>query len=73
MGSEQRGEQTCKDVLGIFCSQRIVYFFVGAIILAGLSEYVQTFVPGRTFNPIDFYSNVSGIIVGIIAPKLVLK
>lgn len=51
----------------------LIYFFVGALILAGLSEYIQTFVPGRTFNPFDFYSNVSGIIIGIIAPKLMLK
>ena len=51
----------------------LAYFFVGGLILSGLSEYAQTFIPGRTFNPVDFYSNVSGIIVGVIAPKLVLK
>ena len=51
----------------------LLYFLIGGIILSGLSEYVQTFVPGRTFNPIDFYSNVSGIIAGVVAPKLVLK
>lgn len=51
----------------------LVYFFIGGLILSGLSEYAQTFIPGRTFNPVDFYSNVSGIIVGVIAPKLVLK
>ena len=51
----------------------LLYFFIGGLILSGLSEYAQTYVPGRTFNPIDFYFNVSGVIVGVIAPKLVLK
>ena len=53
--------------------KHLVYFLAGALILSGISEYAQTFIPERTFNPIDFYSNMAGIIVGIIAPKLVLK
>ena len=40
----------------------IFYFLIGGFILAGLSEYAQTFVPGRTFNPYDFYSNISGVL-----------
>ena len=51
----------------------LLYFLIGGLILSGLSEYAQTFIPGRTFNPIDFYFNVSGVIAGIVAPKLVLK
>ncbi len=54
-------------------SKHLVYFLIGALILSGISEYAQTYIPGRTFNPIDFYSNIAGIVIGIIAPKLVLK
>ena len=54
-------------------SKHLVYFLVGGLVLSGLSEYAQTFIPGRTFNPYDFYSNMAGIIVGVIAPKMVLK
>ena len=51
----------------------LTYFLIGGLLLSGLSEYAQSFIPGRTFNLFDFYSNVSGIIVGIIIPKLVLR
>lgn len=54
-------------------SKHLVYFLIGGLILSGLSEYVQTFIPGRTFNPFDFYSNMSGVVLGVIIPKLVFK
>lgn len=54
-------------------SKHLVYFLIGGLILSGLSEYAQTYIPGRTFNPLDFYSNMAGIIIGVIAPKLFLK
>ncbi|MFC2151190.1 VanZ family protein [Bacteroidota bacterium] len=54
-------------------SKYIVYFLISSLVLSGISEYLQTYIPGRTFNPIDFYSNSAGIIFGIIVPKLVLK
>ena len=51
----------------------IIYFLFAALFLSGLIEYIQTFIPGRSFNPNDFYSNASGIIIGIITPKLIIK
>ena len=51
----------------------ITYFIIGSFMLAGLSEYVQTFIPGRTFNPVDFFSNVAGIMLGIILCKIVFR
>ncbi|MBU8892374.1 MAG: VanZ family protein [Bacteroidales bacterium] len=51
----------------------LIYFVTGALILSGISEYAQIYIPGRTFNPVDFFSNVAGITAGIIASKLVLK
>lgn len=54
-------------------TKNLVYFLIIALILSGLSEYIQTYIPGRSFNPVDFYSNASGIIIGVIAPRLVFK
>ena len=50
-----------------------VFFLIGGLILSGFSEYAQTYIPGRSFNSFDFYSNVSGIVLGVIIPKLVFK
>lgn len=49
----------------------LLYFLIGGLFLSGFSEYAQSFIPGRTFNPYDFYANAAGIILGIIIPKLV--
>jgi len=49
----------------------LIFFLVTALFLSGLGEYIQTYIPGRTFNPVDFYSNAAGIIAGIVVPKLV--
>ena len=51
----------------------LLYFIITAILFSGISELLQHYIPGRSFNPIDFYSNTAGIIVGAIAPKLILK
>jgi VanZ family protein len=48
----------------------LVYFLITALLLSGLSEYAQTFIPGRTFNPVDFYANAAGILAGVAAPKI---
>lgn len=45
-------------------------FLIGGFILAAGSEGIQSLIPGRTFNPYDFYANAAGIILGIIAPKI---
>lgn len=51
----------------------LVYFLLAALIFSGLSEYIQEYIPGRTFNPNDFFSNAAGVIIGIILPKLIIK
>jgi VanZ family protein len=53
--------------------KHLAYFLIGGLILSGISEYAQTYIPGRTFNPFDFYSNVAGIVVGVVFPGLVFK
>ncbi len=39
----------------------IPYFFIG-LGLALLLEFLQKFIPGRTFNPFDFIANACGIL-----------
>jgi len=51
----------------------LAYFLIVALIFSGLIEYAQLYIPGRTFNPIDYYSNASGIILGVAAPKALLR
>lgn len=53
--------------------KHLIYFLLAALIFSGLSEYIQEYIPGRTFNPNDFLSNAAGIIIGIVAPKVFLK
>ncbi|MDK2978624.1 MAG: hypothetical protein PWP52_1338 [Bacteroidales bacterium] len=50
---------------------RLLYsFLIGGFILAAGMEGIQSLIPGRSFNPYDFYANAAGIILGIIAPKI---
>jgi len=49
----------------------LMFFLIAALVLSGIGEYIQTYIPGRTFNPVDYYCNAAGIIAGIVAPKLV--
>lgn len=51
----------------------LIYFLAGALILSGLIEYVQLYIPGRSFNPIDYLSNAAGIILGVVIPKILFK
>jgi hypothetical protein len=48
----------------------LIYFLIGGLLLSGLTE---SYIPGRTFNPFDFYSNFSGLVLGVIIPKLIFK
>lgn len=51
----------------------LIYFLTGALILSGLIEYAQVYIPGRSFNPIDYLSNAAGIILGVVIPKILFK
>ena len=50
-----------------------IYFLAAALLLSGIAEYVQSYIPGRTLNPVDYYSNAAGIILGVLLPRLVLR
>jgi FtsH-binding integral membrane protein len=51
----------------------LLYFIFTAILFSGISEILQHYIPDRSFNPIDFYSNTAGIILGVFVPMLKLK
>ncbi len=51
----------------------LIYFLGGALIVSGLIEYVQLYIPGRSFNPIDYLSNAAGIILGVVIPKIIFN
>lgn len=44
---------------------------IGTIYAASL-ELIQLFVPGRTFNPIDMYLNIAGLLLGIFLSRSLL-
>ena len=51
----------------IFLNKKYAYillFLVLGVIFSFVTELVQKYIPGRTFNPIDFYYNVVGILSG---------
>lgn len=54
-------------------TKNIIYFLAAALFFSGLSEFAQAYIPGRTFNPVDFYSNATGLILGVVGPKMILK
>jgi VanZ family protein len=53
--------------------KEIAFYLTIGILICGLSEYIQIYIPGRSFNLNDFYFNIAGIIVGVIAPKMILR
>lgn len=43
------------------------------ILFAILDEYHQKLIPGRTFNPIDLYCNIAGIISGVVISVVLFR
>jgi len=44
-----------------------------AILYAGISELLQLWIPGRTFNPVDLFYNILGINAGLLLPAIFKK
>jgi len=53
--------------------RRFAILTVCLIAFAFLDEFHQKFIPGRTFNPIDLYSNWTGILVALIFCIVIFK
>lgn len=49
----------------IYLKHLLIYLAIG-IAVAFFSEFAQKFNPNRTFNPVDFYYNVAGVLFGFI-------
>ena len=45
----------------------------GLFLFAVIDEYHQKFIPGRTFNPKDLISNISGIVIAMIFSIVVFR
>jgi len=44
----------------------IILFLIAGFIFCWLTEYIQVFVPGRSFNTLDMVFNMAGMMLGII-------
>jgi VanZ family protein len=53
--------------------RRFALLTVCLILFAFLDEFHQKFIPGRTYNPIDLYSNWTGIIVALVFCMVVFR
>jgi VanZ family protein len=51
--------------LNLFYSNPLKKFFIIVLLLATASEFIQLWVPARSFNLFDWVANVGGIVVGI--------
>ena len=56
---------------GYNCTSKQWFFHLTiATLLALGTEFVQIFVPNRTFNPFDIISNLLGLSIGIVAARI---
>jgi VanZ family protein len=63
-----------RDIAAIQKKKEILRFLAGGTVYAGLTEGVQLFIDGRSFNPIDLFFNVLGILAGtLLAWLLIIK
>jgi VanZ family protein len=51
--------------------KRLAILAAGLILIALADEFHQKFIPGRTFNLKDIYSNIAGIIAALIFCRVV--
>lgn len=45
---------------------RLLLVTLSLIVFASVDEFHQKYIPGRTFNPIDLISNITGIIIVLV-------
>ena len=49
----------------ILRSRRFILITLALILFAVIDEFHQKYIPGRTFNPADLASNITGIIISL--------
>jgi VanZ family protein len=52
-----------------FSSKLWWFMIILSLLVAILTEFVQIYVPGRRFNPLDIYSNLLGLLIGVVTVK----
>jgi VanZ family protein len=51
--------------LTLFNTNALRKFIIVTVLLASVTEVVQLWIPVRTFNPMDWMANISGVILGL--------
>jgi VanZ family protein len=51
----------------------LIHYFIFGICIPILSEYLQKYVPNRSFDPWDIYANIVGGTIGIICLYILYK
>ena len=54
----------------LFEKQPLLKLLIILLLLAALTEFVQIWVPNRTFNVIDWCANMAGVTIGLIVVKI---
>lgn len=53
-------------------TKELIWYVLAGIAVCSITELLQLYIPGRTFNKIDLLFNIFGILTGIISTKLLL-
>jgi glycopeptide antibiotics resistance protein len=56
----------------VFPQIKLTKLFLCGVVLSLTIELSQIFIPGRVSDPIDFFANSAGILLGIILVRLLL-
>lgn len=56
-----------------FNYKKFILITISIILFAIIDEFHQKFIPGRTFNVKDIYSNISGILAAVIFCVLIFR
>ena len=62
-----------KNGLVLFRQRALTKFLILIFILATVTEVVQLWVPSRSFNPMDWITNISGVIIGLVVMYLLSR
>ena len=47
----------------------VVLIVAAGLFIGWMTEFQQNFIPGRTYNPVDFYFNATGAIIGVLLSR----
>jgi VanZ family protein len=54
-------------------NKELLWYIFSGIAICAITELLQFYIPGRTFNKTDLLFNILGVIVGIVLIKLILN